>query len=224
MDMIASSVPTNTSHARTVANLTHQVQAQTQLGSDVMQKTILAMQEIQASSQKIGEIVTLIDSIAFQTNLLALNAAVEAARAGEHGRGFAVVAGEVRTLALKAANAAKDIKGLINDSVERVQAGTKLADQSGMMLAEIAQAINQVASMVEEIAHASVTQSSQIDSVHHAISSVNQVTEQYNELVCEIVSSAQNLEQEAKSLESSTAFFKLGKSSEDEQMTDMMFF
>jgi methyl-accepting chemotaxis protein len=226
MNMIASSVQANTQHAKTVASLTHQVQQQTQLGADVMQQTIAAMQEIQASSHKISEIVTLIDSIAFQTNLLALNAAVEAARAGEHGRGFAVVAGEVRTLALKSANAAKDIKSLINDSVSRIKVGTGLADKSGLMLSEIAQAINQVASMVEEIAGASVTQSRQIDSVHQAISGINQVTAQYDASVAEIVGAAQQLSQEAKQLEESTAFFKLGKDTdgEAEQTEDMLFF
>lgn len=225
MDMIASSVQANTEHAKNVAHLTHQVQGQTKTGAEVMQKTIMAMQEIQTSSQKISEIVTLIDSIAFQTNLLALNAAVEAARAGEHGRGFAVVAGEVRSLALKSANAAKDIKSLINDSVSRIRVGTQLADQSGVMLNDIAQAINQVANMVEQIARSSITQSDQIDSVHQAIAGVNQITEQYNELVSEIVASAQNLEQEAKSLENNTAFFKLGKANqEEENMTDMLFF
>lgn len=224
MNMIASSVQTNTQHAKTVADLTHKVQEQTHLGAEVMQKTIQAMQEIQTSSHKINEIVSLIDSIAFQTNLLALNAAVEAARAGEHGRGFAVVAGEVRNLALKTANAAKDIKTLITDSVGRIDAGTQLANQSGEMLNDITRAINQVASMIVEIANASVTQSSQIDSVHQAIAGINQITEQYTELVGEIVSSAQNLEKEAKTLEGNTTFFKLGKQTQEEIMTDMLFF
>jgi methyl-accepting chemotaxis protein len=224
MNMIASSVQTNTQHAKTVADLTHKVQEQTHSGAEVMQKTIQAMQEIQTSSHKINEIVSLIDSIAFQTNLLALNAAVEAARAGEHGRGFAVVAGEVRSLALKTANAAKDIKTLISDSVGRIDAGTKLANQSGEMLNDITRSINQVASMIVEIANASVTQSSQIDSVHQAIAGINQITEQYTELVGEIVTSAQNLEQEAKTLESNTTFFKLGKNNQEEIMTDMLFF
>jgi methyl-accepting chemotaxis protein len=207
-------------------DFTHKQQRLLKDANVQMQQTVSAIQEMRKESDQMAQIVTLIDSIAFQTNLLALNAAVEAARAGEHGRGFAVVAGEVRTLALKSANAAKDIKSLINDSVSRIKVGTGLADKSGLMLSEIAQAINQVASMVEEIAGASVTQSRQIDSVHQAISGINQVTAQYDASVAEIVGAAQQLSQEAKQLEESTAFFKLGKDTdgEAEQTEDMLFF
>lgn len=216
MNIIASSVQENTGHAQRVAHLTQSVQQRADSGVEVMNKTIFAMQEIQASSQKINEIVGLIDSIAFQTNLLALNAAVEAARAGEHGRGFAVVAGEVRNLALKSASAAKDIKTLILDSVSRIQTGTQLADQSGMMLTEITQSIKEVTAMVAQIAQASVMQSGQIDSVYQTISGINQVTDEYDRSVQEISVSAGHLAEEARVLQENAAFFKLGvKTAED---------
>lgn len=220
MNIIANSVQENTSHAQQVAHLAQSVQQRADSGVEVMNKTIFAMQEIQVSSQKINEIVGLIDSIAFQTNLLALNAAVEAARAGEHGRGFAVVAGEVRNLALKSANAAKDIKTLILDSVSRIQTGTQLADQSGMMLTEITQSIKEVTAMVAQIAQASVMQSGQIDSVYQTISGINQVTDEYDRSVQEISVSAGNLAEEARMLQENAAFFKLGLKTDDDSSMD----
>jgi methyl-accepting chemotaxis protein len=137
--------------------------------------------------------VTIIDSIAFQTNLLALNAAVEAARAGEHGRGFAVVASEVRALAGKSADAAKDIKGLIEDSVQRIEAGTQLADKSGEMLNGITASIEQVAGMVEEIANASNEQSTGINQVHKAMADIDKVTQENAALVEETTAAAESL-------------------------------
>jgi len=134
---ITQTVGANTETSQNVAKLAHNMQAQAEDAAQVMTQTIGAMQEISASSNKIADIVTLIDGIAFQTNLLALNAAVEAARAGEHGRGFAVVAGEVRALAQKSSEAAKDIRNLISDSVSRIEQGTSLADKSGKALEEI---------------------------------------------------------------------------------------
>lgn len=230
MERIAHSVQENTNHATNVAELTQQVRHKTQAGAQVMQETIGAMQEIQTASRRIGEIVSLIDSIAFQTNLLAINAAVEAARSGEHGRGFAVVAGEVRNLALKSAASAKDIKHLIEDSVARIDLGTQLADKSGAMLGDISSAINQVASMIEQIAQASVVQTGQVDQVHRAITGINQVTAEYDASVEAILTAAKELEQEAEHLKLSTTFFQLAenqaKSSGDEssETGDTLFF
>ena len=208
MNEIASAVHNNTDNARRVAELAHQVQHQAGAGVDVMQKTITAMQSIRESSSKIGDIVTLIDSIAFQTNLLALNAAVEAARAGEHGRGFAVVASEVRALAGKSADAAKDIKSLIDDSVSRIENGTQLADKSGEMLGGITNAIENVATMIEEIAHASAEQSSGIQQVHLALGNIDRMTQENAALVEETSQASRMLSHEADTLLDTMRFFK----------------
>jgi methyl-accepting chemotaxis protein len=211
MTEMTSAVQANTANARKVADLTTQVQHQAKDGVGVMQQTIDAMQSIKESSTKIGDIVTLIDSIAFQTNLLALNAAVEAARAGEHGRGFAVVASEVRALAGKSADAAKDIKGLIEDSVNRIYTGTQLADKSGEMLNGIADSIAQVAGMIHEIADASHEQATGIGQVHLAIADIDKVTQENAALVEETTAAAESLSTEADNLRNNMAFFKTGQ-------------
>lgn len=208
MSEIASAVHHNTDNARRVAELAHQVQHQAGAGVDVMQQTIAAMQSIRASSNKISDIVSLIDSIAFQTNLLALNAAVEAARAGEHGRGFAVVASEVRALAGKSADAAKDIKTLIGDSVSRIENGTQLADKSGEMLGGITHAIENVATMIEEIAHASAAQSSGVHQIHTALSNIDHMTQENAALVEETSQASKMLSHEADVLLDRMRFFK----------------
>jgi methyl-accepting chemotaxis protein len=174
-----------------------------------MQETIAAMQSIRVSSSKIADIVTLIDGIAFQTNLLALNAAVEAARAGDHGRGFAVVAGEVRALAQKSASAAKDIKTLIQDSVNRIEVGTNLADKSGAMLQDITAAVANVAGMIDEIAKVSHEQSEGIGQVRAAIAQIDDVTQQNAALVEETTAAAQHLSEQANRLRDSMNFFNL---------------
>jgi methyl-accepting chemotaxis protein len=211
MSEMTAAVQANTANARKVATLTRQVKAQSTDGVQVMQQTIDAMQSIRASSSKIADIVTLIDSIAFQTNLLALNAAVEAARAGEHGRGFAVVASEVRALAGKSADAAKDIKGLIEDSVNRIHAGTQLADKSGEMLNGISNSIEQVAEMIEQIANASNEQSVGINQVHQAMTNIDKVTQENAALVEETTAAAESLSSEANNLRDNMAFFKTGQ-------------
>lgn len=208
MNQIALAVKTNTANAHRVAELAHHVQHQTNAGVDVMKQTISAMQSISDASHRIADIVTIIDGISFQTNLLALNAAVEAARAGEHGKGFAVVASEVRSLAQRSANAAQDIKSLIDDSVLRIEAGTQLADKSGDMLNGITTAIEEVACMIEGIASASNQQSSGIQQVHRAISEIDRVTQENAALVEETSASADSLKQEAESLRTTMAFFK----------------
>jgi methyl-accepting chemotaxis protein len=208
MNEMTAAVQANTDNAKKVAELAHQVEHQAGAGVSVMQQTITAMLSIQDASSKIADIVTLIDSIAFQTNLLALNAAVEAARAGEHGRGFAVVAGEVRTLAQKSADAAKDIKVLIEDSVSRIESGTQLANRSGEMLGGITVAIEQVAKMIESIAGASGEQSTGIHQVHRAISDIDRVTQENAALVEETTAAAESLSNEAEHLRKNMAFFK----------------
>lgn len=211
MDQMNSAVQQNTDNARQASTVTQQVQHEAHQGVDVMEKTINAMNSIQQSSHKIADIVSLIDGIAFQTNLLALNAAVEAARAGEHGRGFAVVASEVRNLAQKSAEAAKDIKTLIGESVARIDDGTKLAAQSGEVLQGINQSINGVAQMIEQIAQASVEQSQGISQVHVAIGQIDSVTQQNAALVEETSAAAASLSEQANVLQDDMAFFNIGQ-------------
>jgi methyl-accepting chemotaxis protein len=208
MHEMTAAVQTNTANANQAAELAESVQHQAIDGAEVMQQTILAMRSIKEASGKIGDIVTIIDSIAFQTNLLALNAAVEAARAGEHGRGFAVVASEVRALAGKSAEAAKDIKTLIEDSVSRVDNGTKLAEKSGEMLGNITHAIDKVTQMIGDIANASNEQAMGIAQVNQAISQIDSVTQQNAALVEETTASANSLRTEATNLQENMAFFK----------------
>ena len=210
MHEMTSAVQANTDNAAKVAHLAQEVQQKSTEGAAVMQQTIAAMQSIQDSSNKIADIVSIIDSIAFQTNLLALNAAVEAARAGEHGRGFAVVASEVRALAGKSAEAAKEIKGLIEESVERINSGAKLADKSGDMLGEISQSAGNVAAMIESISHASQEQTTGISQVHLAVADIDRVTQENAALVEETTAAAESMSHEATTLMQTLAFFKTG--------------
>jgi len=211
MDEMNAAVQNNTDNARHTVSVAKQVRMQVEQGAAVMQKTIAAMNAIQDSSHKIAEIVTLIDGIAFQTNLLALNAAVEAARAGDHGRGFAVVAGEVRALAQKSAEAAKDIRSLIDESVARIDEGTKLASESGNGLQTINGSINEVAEMIDQIAQASHEQAQGIKQVHIAISQIDGVTQQNAALVEETSAASESLSEQARVLLEDMAFFKTKK-------------
>lgn len=211
MDNIHDQVQQNIHNAEQMVQEAQSVQSQALAGEGVMQKSMDAMQAIQASSQKIGEIVSLIDSIAFQTNLLALNAAVEAARAGEHGRGFAVVAGEVRNLAQKSADAAKDIKDLIQDSVERINQGSQLAAESASVLQQINQSIFTVVDRVRQIATAAVEQGESIDQVHRAIAQIDGVTQQNAALVEETSAASESLNEQALTLQKEMGFFALKK-------------
>lgn len=211
MDEMNSAVQNNTQNAEEATNVARDVQGKANQGTDVMKQTIEAMNAIQASSHKISDIVTLIDGIAFQTNLLALNAAVEAARAGEHGRGFAVVAGEVRALAQKSADAAKDITGLINESVERIDQGTKLASESGEMLDTITTAVQNVTGMIEHIAKASQEQAEGIQQVHKAIADIDGVTQQNAALVEETSAASESMSEQAGLLSQDMAFFNTGQ-------------
>lgn len=208
MDEMNSAVQANTENAQQTSQVAQDVQKKATQGASVMQETIGAMNAIQKSSHKIADIVSLIDGIAFQTNLLALNAAVEAARAGDHGRGFAVVAGEVRALAQKSAEAAKDIKVLIEESVARIDEGTKLAAQSGEVLQDINESIHGVTSMINNIANASSEQSKGIKQVHIAISQIDSVTQQNATLVQETTFAAESMSEQSKNLKSEMSIFK----------------
>jgi methyl-accepting chemotaxis protein len=175
----------------------------------VMNNTISEMKAIQSHSNKISDIVSLIDSIAFQTNLLALNAAVEAARAGEHGRGFAVVASEVRSLAGKSADAAKDIKQLIEKSVESIDIGTQLADQSGVVLSQISNSLTQVTIAIKSIADASVEQTKNIINTQQSISSLNNSMTENSELIESTNNTAKKMDLESNKMKNSVEFFKV---------------
>lgn len=210
MDEMNSAVQNNTENAKQATGVAREVQGKATQGTKVMQQTIDAMNAIQQSSHKIADIVTLIDGIAFQTNLLALNAAVEAARAGDHGRGFAVVAGEVRALAQKSADAAKDIKSLIEESVGRIDQGTKLASESGEMLNGITSAVEQVAQMIDHIARASSEQAEGVSQVHKAIADIDQVTQQNAALVEQTSAASESMSEQAANLSRDMAFFNTG--------------
>lgn len=170
---------------------------------------VRAIGEISASSQKIANILTVIDEVAFQTNLLALNAAVEAARAGEQGRGFAVVAAEVRNLAQRSATAAKEIKGLIQDSVGKVETGSELVHQSGRTLEEIVTSVTRVADIIAEIAAASQEQSTGIDQVNKAVAQMDQVVQSNTAQTEELSSTAQALASQAAQLQALVGQFTL---------------
>jgi len=210
MVQINSSIQHTSGHAQQATALVSGVQQKAKQGSEVMSQTIKAMQGIKDSSKQIEQIVSLIDGIAFQTNLLALNAAVEAARAGDNGRGFAVVAGEVRGLAQKSAEAAKDIKKLISESVHKIDEGTQLADASGEALVEITQSIDEVNGLVALIAEASSEQAQGIHQVNQAIGNIDGVTQQNAALVEETAATAESLRDQAFVLEENILFFKTG--------------
>ena len=178
-------------------------------GGEVFGRVVTTMQGINDSSRKIGDIISVIDGIAFQTNILALNAAVEAARAGEQGRGFAVVASEVRSLAQRSAEAAKEIKSLIGRSVEQVEQGTALVDQAGKTMAEIVGSIRRVSDLVAEIASASVEQNNGVQQVGQAVSQMDQATQQNAALVEESAAAAESLKGQALQLVHAVAVFKL---------------
>ncbi|SFR53862.1 PAS domain-containing methyl-accepting chemotaxis protein [Thiomicrospira sp. ALE5] len=210
MHQMSSAIENTSQNSQKAAGLTHEVKSQSIDGAQVMAQTLAAMEAIEESSHKIADIISLIDSIAFQTNLLALNAAVEAARAGEHGRGFAVVAGEVRDLAQKSAEASKEIRGLIDVSVERVSKGTHLAKKSGDYLNQITDSIQEVADMIQQIADASAEQSLGVAQVNEAITQIDSVTQQNAALVEETTAAAISLDSESSSLRNTMAYFKTG--------------
>jgi methyl-accepting chemotaxis protein len=216
MEEMTSTVKNNADNAAQANQLASAAREQAERGGSVVGAAVVAMGEINASSKRIADIISVIDEIAFQTNLLALNAAVEAARAGEQGRGFAVVASEVRNLASRSAEAAKEIKTLIQDSVGKVTEGTKLVDESGKVLAEIVTRVTKVTDVMAEIASSSREQASGIEQVNKAITMMDEVTQQNAALVEEAAAAAQALTAQAANLTQMIARYQVGEGSADE--------
>src|SRR5471030_633305 len=210
MEQLTSTVKQNADSARQANGLAVSASEVAMKGGAVVSQVVGTMGSIDASSKKIVDIIGVIDAIAFQTNILALNAAVEAARAGEQGRGFAVVATEVRNLAQRSAAAAKEIKGLIDDSVEKVGAGAKLVDQAGATMKEIVDSVKRVTDIMSEINLASVEQTAGIEQINHAVMQMDDVTQQNAALVEEAAASASALQQQAASLAEVVSVFTLG--------------
>ncbi len=223
MEEMYSTVKQNADNARQANQLAANARAQAEQGGEVVSKAVRAMAEISHSSKKIADITGVIDGIAFQTNLLALNAAVEAARAGEQGRGFAVVAAEVRKLAQRSAEAAKEIKALISDSVEKIEGGTRFVDASGQTLNEIVTAVKKVSDIVAEIALASQEQSAGIEQVNKAVMQMDEMTQQNAALVEEAAAASESVDTQARSLQQLMAFFTLAESTraQDSTRTDV---
>ncbi|MFC0266796.1 methyl-accepting chemotaxis protein [Kushneria aurantia] len=209
MEEMNSTVRQNADNAGHASQLANEVSDQATSGGEVADRAMAAMEEINASSRRIADIVGLIDDIAFQTNLLALNASVEAARAGEQGRGFAVVAGEVRNLASRSSTAARDIKQLVEESVVRVEGGSKLVHQSGDTLKEIVESVKRVSGIVSEIAAASKEQSSGIEQANVAIAQMDNTTQQNAAMVEEAAAASHSLQQQAETLKQLMLFFNI---------------
>jgi methyl-accepting chemotaxis protein len=210
MEQLTSTVRQNADNARQANQLALSASGTAVEGGEVVARVIDTMSSINASSRKIVDIISVIDSIAFQTNILALNAAVEAARAGEQGRGFAVVASEVRGLAQRSAAAAKEIKSLIGDSVEKVDAGSRLVEQAGNTINAVVASVKRVTDIVGEISSASQEQSTGIEEVNRAITQMDEVTQQNAALVEEAAAAAASLQEQAARLSQVVSVFTLG--------------
>lgn len=211
MEQLGSTINQNAGSAQNGNILARNASSIASQGGVMVGQLIHTMKEINESSNKIVDIIGVIDGIAFQTNILALNAAVEAARAGEQGRGFAVVAGEVRSLASRSSEAAKSIKHLITDSVERVHKGTALVDQAGNTMTDVVAAIDKVSEIMHEFSNASKEQALGITQVGQAVSQMDQTTQQNAMLVQEIKQTSQQLKQQADELEQQVRIFKIGR-------------
>ncbi|MFD3238695.1 methyl-accepting chemotaxis protein [Rahnella perminowiae] len=211
MEQLTATVKQNAENARQASQLALSASETAQKGGKVVANVVDTMNDIASSSKKITDITGVIDGIAFQTNILALNAAVEAARAGEQGRGFAVVAGEVRTLAQRSAQAAKEIKGLIDDSVSRINTGSVLAESAGETMHDMVNAVTRVTDIMGEITSASDEQSRGIEQVAQAITEMDRVTQQNASLVEESASASAALEEQASLLTQSVAVFTLSQ-------------
>ncbi|MGO4381410.1 methyl-accepting chemotaxis protein [Pseudoduganella sp. RAF53_2] len=209
MEELTSTVRQNADHARQANQLVVSAADHASQGGQVVSEVVQTMGAIKDSSARIVDIIGVIDGIAFQTNILALNAAVEAARAGEQGRGFAVVAGEVRTLAHRSAQAAREIKALIDDSVAKVDAGGKLVDQAGAAMQRIVDSVQQVAGIMSEIANAGNEQTAGIEQINTAVAEMDSVTQQNAALVEEAAAAARSMQEQAVQLQQAVAVFKI---------------
>lgn len=217
MDQLDANVKHNAASAVQANDLARNASAVAAQGGAVVAKVVETMKGINEASGKIADIISVIDGIAFQTNILALNAAVEAARAGEQGRGFAVVAGEVRSLAGRAAEAAKEIKALINTSVKRVEEGSVLVDSAGHTMTEVVKAIQQVSSIVSEISAASAQQSQGVSQVGQAVAQMDAATQQNAALVEQMSAAASGLKSQAQELVALVAVFQLGRGADSDR-------
>ena len=209
MEELTSTVKQNSDNARQANVLAASAQQVAGKGGEVVEQVVKTMGAINSSATRIVDIIAVIDGIAFQTNILALNAAVEAARAGEQGRGFAVVAGEVRNLAQRSAAAAREIKGLIDDSVEKVHHGSELVDQAGATMAEIVQSVGRVTDIMAEITAASQEQTAGIEQINGAVTQMDEVTQQNAALVEQASAAAQSLQEEALALAQAVGTFRI---------------
>ena len=209
MEEMTATVKQNADNARQASTLAADASTTAERGGDVVAQVVQTMHGISTSSKKVADITSVIDSIAFQTNILALNASVEAARAGEQGRGFAVVAGEVRNLASRSADAAKEIKTLIDASVTQIQQGSTLVEQAGTTMSDVVTAVRRVTDIMDEISAASQEQSDGIEQVSQAVGQMDQVTQQNSALVQQASAAAASLEEQANRLEQAVAVFKL---------------
>ncbi|TFY96190.1 methyl-accepting chemotaxis protein [Ramlibacter humi] len=216
MEELTSTVAHNADNARQASQLAASASEVARRGGEAVSQVVSTMNDISASSRRIGDIIGVIDGIAFQTNILALNAAVEAARAGEQGRGFAVVASEVRGLAKRSAAAAKEIKGLIGDSVQKVDAGSRQVDAAGRTMQEVVDSVRQVTALIAEIAAASQEQSAGIGQVNTAVAQMEQVVQQNASLVEEATAATESLKEQADLLLDAISRFKIGDEEEEE--------
>jgi methyl-accepting chemotaxis protein-1 (serine sensor receptor) len=211
MEQLTATVKQNADNARQASQLANDASSTASNGGEVVEKVITTMHGISDSSQKVADIISVIDSIAFQTNILALNASVEAARAGEQGRGFAVVASEVRNLASRSADAAKEIKALIDASSSQVKEGSALVERAGATMRDVVSSVRRVTDIMDEISAASQEQSSGIEQVNQAVAQMDEVTQQNAALVQQASSAASSLEEQAARLESVVSAFRLAE-------------
>ena len=209
MEQMTSTVRQNADNASQANQLAQSASDMAVRGGKVVGSVVTTMGDIHSASRKIVDIIGVIDGIAFQTNILALNAAVEAARAGEQGRGFAVVASEVRTLAQRSASAAKEIKGLIDESVKQVDAGNRLVEEAGTVISDLVAGVRRVTDIVGEISAASQEQTSGLEQVNRGISQMDQVTQQNAALVEEAAAATGSLESQATQLVQAVAVFRI---------------
>jgi methyl-accepting chemotaxis protein len=222
MEELTATVKQNTENAQQGNDLALAVSETALRGGQVVARVVDTMKSIKDGSAKVAEIISVIEGIAFQTNILALNAAVEAARAGEQGRGFAVVAGEVRTLAQRSATAAKEIKGLIGESVDMVAAGANLADEAGNTMSDVVQSVKRVADLMAGISAASVEQLGGIEQVNAAITLMDKVTQQNATLVQQASSAARTMAEQSSSLRDVVAFFKVTERVGEHSASDLL--